>query len=56
MNIVEKLEILRNYKKNLEITAKLIERFNLKTDSTRSIDETIGYLEKEKIKIRYRVK
>lgn len=56
MNIVEKVQLLMNYKKNLETTAKLVERFKLKGDLTRSIDDTIGYLEKEKIKIKYKVK
>ena len=56
MNIAEKVKFLINYKKNLETTAKLVEKFKKQGDLTRSIDKTIGYLEKEKIKIKYRVK
>ena len=45
---------LKNYKNNLVNTALWLEKNKLASDDVRSIDDTIGYLNKKKIKCKYR--
>ena len=56
MQLLRTLDEIINYKHNLEATKVFMDKIKFPSDKTRSIDDTIDHLKKEKIHVKYKVK